>query len=66
MIRKFVGGGSKIPCSYCKTFNIVYPEDQDYMHPLLEPCFHKDSVLTMFKCIACKQWNKYYWDKRHA
>jgi hypothetical protein len=52
MIRKFVRGGFKIPCFYCKTFNIVYPQDQDYMHALLEPCFYKDSVLSMFKCIA--------------
>ena len=75
MIRKFVGGGFKIPCFYYKTFNIVYSQgtlctdnmtDPDYMHPLLEPCFHKDSVVAMFKCIACRQWTKYYWDKRHA
>ena len=37
MIRKFVGGGFKIPCFYYKTFNIVYPQDSDYMHALLEP-----------------------------
>jgi hypothetical protein len=47
MIRKFVGGGFKIPCFYCKTFNIVYPQDPDYMHALLEPCLHKDSALTV-------------------
>jgi len=65
MIRKFVGGGFKISCFYCKRFNIVYPQDSDYTHALLEPCLHKDSVLAMFKCIACRQWTKYYWDKRH-
>jgi hypothetical protein len=65
MIRKFVGGGFKIPCFYCKTFNIVYPQDPEYMHALLEPCLRKDSILAMFKCIACRQWTKYYWDKRH-
>ena len=35
------------------------------MHPMLQPCLHQDSVLAMFKCIACRQWTKYYWDKRH-
>ena len=65
MIRKFVGSGFKIPCSCCKTFNIVYPQDADYMHALLEPCLNKDRVLATFKCIACRQWTKYYWDKHH-
>jgi hypothetical protein len=35
------------------------------MHPLLRPCLREDSVLSMFKCIACRQWTKYYWDMRH-
>jgi hypothetical protein len=40
MIRKFVGGGFKIPCFYCKTFNIVYPQDLDYMNiPVLAMTF---------------------------
>jgi hypothetical protein len=52
MIRKFVGGGFKIPCFYCKTFNIVYPQDPDYMHALLEPCLHKDSALSVNKAKA--------------
>jgi len=30
MIMKFEGGGFKIPSFYCKTFNIVYPQDSDY------------------------------------
>jgi len=37
MIRKFVGGGFKIPCFYCKTFNIVYPQDPEYIHVSLGP-----------------------------
>ncbi len=65
MIRNFAGGGFKIQCLYCKTFNIIYPQDPDYMHPLLQPCSRQDSALAMFKCIACRQWTKYYWDKRH-
>ena len=65
MIRKFVGGRFKIQCFYCKTFNIIYPQDPDYMHPMLQPCLRQDSALAMFKCIACRQWTKYYWDKRH-
>jgi len=65
MIRNFVGGGFKIQCFYCKTFNITYPQDPDYMHPKLQPCLRQDSALAMFKCIACRQWTKYYWDKRH-
>jgi hypothetical protein len=66
MIKKFVGGGFKIGCFYCKTFNIVYPQDQDYVNPILQPCLRQDSILSMFKCIACKQWTKYYWDKVHS
>ncbi len=56
-IRKFVGSGFKIRCSCCKTFNIVYPQYPDYVHPFLEPWFHKDSVsrLAMFKCIASER-----------
>ena len=65
MIRDFVGGGFKIRCFYCKTFNVIYLQDPDYMRPLLQPCFRQDSALAMFKCIACRQWTKYYWDKRH-
>ena len=65
MIRNFVGGGFKIQCFYCKTFNIIYPQDPDYMHPMLQPSLRQDSALAMFKCIACRQWTKYYWDKRH-
>src|SRR5215469_11777919 len=53
MIRKFVGGGFKIPCFYCKIFNIVYPQDSDYMHASLEPCLHKDSVLSMALISDC-------------
>jgi hypothetical protein len=64
MIRNFVGGGFKIQCFYCKTFNIIYPQDPDYMHPMLQPCLRQDSALAMFKCIACRQWTKYYWNKR--
>jgi hypothetical protein len=54
MIRNFVGGGFKIQCFYCKTFNIVSPQDSDYMHPMLQPCLRQDSALAMFKCIACR------------
>jgi len=65
MIKDFVGGGFKIRCFYCKTSNIVYPQDPEYSHPLLQPCLHKDSILSTFKCIACRQRTKYYWDKNH-
>ncbi len=65
MIKKFVGGGFKISCFCCKTSNIVYPQVQDYVNPILQPCLYQDSILSMFKCIACKQWTKYYWDKVH-
>jgi len=46
-------------------FNIIYTQDPDYMHPMLQPCLRQDSALAMFKCIACRKWTKYYWDKRH-
>ena len=65
LIKNFVGGGFKISCFYCKTFNIIYPLDTDYVHPLSQPCPLQDSVLSAFKCIACRQWTKYYWDKQH-
>jgi len=38
MIKNFVGGGFKISCLYCKTFNIIYPQDTEYVHPLPQPC----------------------------
>jgi hypothetical protein len=65
MIRDFVAGGFKVRCLHCKIFNIVYPQHPEYSHPLLQPCIRKDSILSMFKCIACRQWTKYYWDKNH-
>jgi len=65
MIKDFLGGGFKIKCFYCGTFNVVYPRDQEYMRAMLQPCPRQDSVLSMFKCIACRQWTKYFWDKRH-
>ena len=65
MIKDFVGGGFRIRCFYCKAFNIVYPQDPDYSRPLLQPCLRKDSILSIFKCIACRQWTKYYWDIDH-
>jgi hypothetical protein len=46
MIRNFVGGGFKIQCFYCKTFNIIYPQDPDYMHAMLQPCLRQDSALA--------------------
>jgi len=33
-----MGGGFKIRCFYCKTFNVIYPQDPDYMRPLSQPC----------------------------
>jgi len=65
MIKDFVGGGFRNRCFYCKTFNIDYPQDPEDIHPLLQPCLRKDNILSMFKCIACRQWTKYYWDIDH-
>jgi len=65
VIRTLYEGGFKISCLYCKTLNIIYSLDTDYIHPLSQPCPPQDNVLSAFKCIACRQWTKYYWDKQH-
>lgn len=59
MIMDFVAGGFKVRCLYCKTFNIVYPQDPEYNHPLLQK-------MVFYQCSnALLVDSGYFWDKNH-